>query len=230
MKVNLIEKNIVWKWLQFILTRAVILYAVLGLLSRVVIDFDKINYGLRLRTLNFMMPSSYDYLLALEGKASDVRLNEDHENILRGYINFYEKVVEYLPQRADAYAMLGFCYYHLNDYQKSVLMYKKAFDLSPQFFWFAYDLGVIQYQLKNYPVASAFFQQAVKTDPNQTYSVLINSREIYKRIYGTFAEPEKELINRLNRGYQEAQELLSQSVQFQNGNITAPKAVFPQIF
>ena len=188
-------------FVQFVLTRAAVAYAVVFLMSHVIIDYDKIKFGLGLRQLNFMMPNSYQELLEVENLHQQAKIER-----FQKYIDFYAKVVELLPQKAEAYGMLGFCYYYLGDVKSALQAFEEAHRVNPKFFWFSYNLGAIYFNLKDYPKAQEYFKQAVGNDINLSYSYILNSREIYMPILKTFEKPEKEAESRLIQAYYFCQE------------------------
>lgn len=212
--------------LKFVCTRVAFAFVVFFIITHAVIDFEKIKFGLNLRQLNFMMPTNYDYLLDLEKKHQPA----DREKI-RGYIEFYLKVIEVLPERADAYGMLGFCYYYLGDFESAVKAYQEALRLKPEEFWFSYNLGAIYYNLKAYSQARVYFNKSTSYDLNQTYSYILNSREIYMPILKKFDKPEVEVQNRLVEAYQFSKNLNHQlTAASQNKSVSLPAQLVVRIF
>jgi len=214
------------KSFKFLFTRAIFAYAVMYLLSNAVIDFDKIKFGLGLRQLNFMMPSSFNVLLEIE-KSHSV----DDTQKLIPYFEFYSKVIELMPQRADAQGMLGFCYYYWGDFQSAVDAYEKAQRLFPQHFWFYYNLGAIYYNLKNYNKAYENFKKASEVNLDMSYTFILNSREIYMPILKSFEKPELEAQNRLLEAVRFNQSLLDKlSLSFQNKPVSLPAQLVVRLF
>lgn len=214
------------KSLKFLCSRAVFAYAVMYLLSNAVIDFDKIKFGIGLRQLNFMMPPSYDVLLEIEKSHS---VNDKQKLI--PYFEFYDKVVELMPQRADAYGMLGFCYYYWGDFSSAIQAYEKAQSIFPKHFWFYYNLGAIYYNLKNYTKAYENFKKASEVDLDMSYTFVLTSREIYLPILKSFEKPEIEAQNRLLEAVRFNQVLLNNlNLSFKNKPVSLPAQLVVRIF
>src|SRR3989338_9562781 len=98
--------------------------------SDLIVDHEKVKARAMVVTLNHLIPS-FDGIVELmenRGRANGERLKE--------YINYYQQIVEYIPQNADAYGMLGFCYYYLGKHEEALASYKKAAQFNPHSFWF----------------------------------------------------------------------------------------------
>ncbi|OGX33197.1 MAG: hypothetical protein A2787_02575 [Omnitrophica WOR_2 bacterium RIFCSPHIGHO2_01_FULL_48_9] len=164
------------------------------------IDPEEIQAKARLNTLNNYMPASYQPLLEfVESHGA-----KNNGKIQNHYVDYYEKIVEFMPQNADAHALLGFCYYHLAEPQKAIAAYQKAVALNPQFFWSAYSLGVIYFQNQKYPQASAVLSSAISSSVDATLTLLYRSR-VYQPL---IAIADKDLPSRLRKGYENAYVLL----------------------
>lgn len=214
------------KVLKFLFTRAIFAYAVMYLLSNAVIDFDKIKFGLGLRQLNFMMPSSFNVLLEIE-KSHSV----DDTQKLIPYFEFYSKVIELMPQRADAQGMLGFCYYYWGDFPSAVDAYEKAQRMFPQHFWFYYNLGAIYYNLKDYKKAYENFKKASEVDLDMSYTFILTSREIYMPIFKSFEKPEVEAQNRLLEAVRFNQDLVKKlGLALKNKPVSLPAQLVVRLF
>ncbi len=149
----------------------------------------------KLRKLNNFAPRSYEYVIELmDGNKSFDRWQvEDYEH-------YYKMLVAYIPNRADAYGMLGFCTYHLRKSQEAIRYYQKAVELNPQFFWFHYNLGVLYLQRGEYTKAIEALKAARATQPNDTLKFLLSSK-VYRPILADLADTDlpKE---KLKKGFQ----------------------------
>ncbi len=158
------------------------------------VDPDKVQLRARTATLNNYMPAAYEPLVEF----IESHGQKNNGQIRSQYVEYYEKVVEFVPDQADAYALLGFCYYYLGETQKAVSAYQRAMFLNPRFFWSAYSLGVIYFKSKEYVSALAAFKSALAASPETTLATLRYS-QVYRPLI-RIVEPQ--LPMRLQNGYQ----------------------------
>ena len=202
--------NIFMKVLKFLSQRVFIFYLMVLLLLCVVVDREKFFGHARAATLSRFSPSFEDL--------SDVL--EKHQKLtpkqLREYTEYYERVIEYTPQNAESYALLGVFYYRSGKYKKSIALFIKSIKLNPRIFWFYYNLGRIYFEKGDYSQAAAVFQKALMTNPSDTVN-LISSSKIYLPIFAAqlkdlnSEEMEKKIGDKLQRGYQQCLRLLVSS-------------------
>jgi tetratricopeptide (TPR) repeat protein len=119
---------------------------------------------------------------------------------LEKYVQYFRAVVKNEPTRADAYAMLGYCYFYLNDKPRAITAYQKAIELKPKIFWFHYNLATVAMLQGHYEQALEEFQNALGTNPAENLDFLRNSKIFVYIIYKV------KLINpslgeRLKNGY-----------------------------
>jgi len=159
----------------------------------------------RTMTLNGLLPKSFNYLLAFAEKKEDFDAARFQE-----YFEYYRKVAEYMPQRADAYAMLGYCYYHMNRPVEAIVAFQKAADLNPQFSGFHYNLGVIYYKLGGYGQAIESLKKMTGLNPVADVAYIQSSREIYGPFLTGRANSRDYLVEEIRERYQEGRVLLVQ--------------------
>jgi len=172
-------------------------------------------------TLNYYIPS-FAYLASFINSPKDVF---DRKKIdgYGGYLPYYQKAAEYMPQNAHVQGMLGFLHYHLGKTREALGYYKKAVELNPYYFWFPYNAGIISFKNENYQDAKNFFEQALKTNKEITIKIFHSSR-FYQQIIVANPDlfhfsPEK----RIEKGYQQCVVLLS----FLNQYLNAEKPIPP---
>lgn len=193
-----IGKNIPYFFVG-IFRRAVIFYIFIFLVVHLLVDYERVRFGLKIRILDNMMPDSFHYLIeSVEGKELV------DQNKLTPFFRFYAKVVGFFPEQSDAWGMLAFCYYHLKDYNRAVVGYQKAMTLEPDYFWYYYNLGTIYYKDNQYAKAAQYFHDAILMDPNEALTFTLNSNVIYRSILRNFKDPKRELMLRIQRGYHQA--------------------------
>jgi len=127
--------------------------------------------------LGHIMPRSFDdFAQRIQGN------REFDENKLQEYVKYYLKIVELFPQKADAYGLLGFCYYHLNHPQEAIEAYRQAIEINPHFFWFHYNLGLIHFKGGHYPEAIETMKNALTKSEKVALVFIRFSKRIYHPI------------------------------------------------
>ncbi|OGW97729.1 MAG: hypothetical protein A2Z81_05135 [Omnitrophica WOR_2 bacterium GWA2_45_18] len=174
--------------------RVMILYLFAWVFFHATIDHPKSLNAAKITVLNRLLPS----FVHLTGIMDDQEVPDKKK--LRGCIQYYEKVVLYMPQLAEAYGLLGFCYYHTGEKQKSLEAYKKAALLNPHFFWSHYNLGLIDYKEGRYSEAVESFQKALTTQPEVNIKI-INTSMIYKQILLGSGHDHYDITTHLRNGY-----------------------------
>ena len=119
---------------------------------------------------------------------------------LNKWRRYFEQVTRLMPGMADAWGMLGFCYFHLGQQDKAVETIKKAIAINPNFWGFYYNLGVIYLQQNNFEQAAENFQKALSTAP-QLNALFIKSSKIYSDIIRQSKHQDIDLGQRLEDGY-----------------------------
>lgn len=79
---------------------------------------------------------------------------------LSDYIKFYELISKYFPDTAEAYGMIGYCYFYLGEYQKAEEFFIQANKLMSDHFWFVFNLVMVNLKMNNIEEAK-FYLQAV---------------------------------------------------------------------
>ena len=199
--------NFFWKALKVLFKSVISLYIAVFLLLMIVVDREKVFSHARAATLSRFSPSFDDLADTLENhKQFDPKK-------LREYVEYYEKVVEYTPGNAEAYALLGFFYYHSGKYKKAIALFRKSIKLNPRIFWFYYNLGTIHFKLGQYDQAVIAFKKALLTNPSDT-TTLISSSRIYLPIFlarlksHNDIDVEQKVLSQFQWGYQECSRLL----------------------
>ncbi|MBF0386217.1 MAG: tetratricopeptide repeat protein [Candidatus Omnitrophica bacterium] len=59
---------------------------------------------------------------------------------------YYKTLALAMPANSQARDMTGFCYFHLNDLQRSAAFYEEAVRLAPRSLWHEYNLGVVYFR------------------------------------------------------------------------------------
>lgn len=177
---------------------------VVGVIYSLVTDYDRAQKEGWNMTLTRLRPASYDYLIALaQGKESF------QENKIQPYENYYQKIVRYYPQMAEAYGMLGFCAYKKGDLRRAVTYYEKAKDRAPFFFWYSFNLGILYSELGQYPLAVQNLLYALKLEPDASLLFIRQSPFIYMPITSSFAPNFGVLHDQLNAAKEDAGEILA---------------------
>jgi len=189
--------------LKFILWRIPVLYLMMFLMANALTNQEAMEYGEMVRTLNAVMPSSYEGLLEISQKMEKV-----DQQPLKEYFQYYKEIVRFHPDMAEGYGMLGFCYYHLGDHQNAISSYEKAIELHPDFFWYYYNLGIIHFKEGAYEKAIEMFKKGMDTPPESALHFIFNSKLIYMPIVKVYLERGVSAVEQLKAGYKECPQLL----------------------
>lgn len=191
------------KSLKWVLNRAGIYYFLIIIVFLSLTNFKLVGGGLKARQLNYIRPVYFDSLV--------VAIEKDQlfdRGLWTRYAYFFETVAEYIPERADAFAMAGFCRYYLGDFKKAIKHYARAAELKPENFSFSYNLGKIYYRFKEYKKASEFFQKAVDADFQGTLDYILASKMIYWPILKDSGLNSSHLLRRLYHDQRDCYKML----------------------
>jgi len=186
---------------SFLLRRLIILYILMGAVSFYIFNQVTILDRRRAEELNEIMPD-FGYIHRYEETQGEFDAGR-----LDAYIKYYEKVNEYLPNSADVYSMLGFCYYHKKEVQKAIDAYTQAITINPHIFWFHYNLGIIYYKLGKYEEAVKYLKAAIDKKPEHALMFTGYSR-VYRRITRQADNYKEVLESRVRWGYNKCFALL----------------------
>ena len=174
--------------------------------QHILMEREKVKSKARAVTLNHMMPSFGPLADALGGGG---QVSEAQYSL---YAQYYAKVIEYMPDRADAYGLLGYCYYHLGQANESRDAFQKAALLSPRFFWFPYDAGIMYFRSGEYRKAAEHLQRALAARPEQV-AAFFRTSKLYQDILRSAQGNPLVTPERLREGYRDCYRMLAMSYQ-----------------
>lgn len=163
-------------------------------------DRHKAQAKAKATTLNLIKPSFEDFV--------DYRISQGQGGLSRNYPPYYEKLAEYMPQRFEAHAMLGFCYYYAGKSEEAIASLSRAMQLDPDYFWTPYNLGVIYFHQGRYQQAAAMLKRALSLKPEMTLKAIFSSK-IYGEIIRSAKNFDYAVEQNLEKGYRDAYLLLS---------------------
>jgi len=189
--------------LKVVLTRAIIFYFLCFFVTSMIVDQKRIMFGIKTRIIERVMPDNFLYLVDYSKghKAFDLKQ-------FKKYTKFYEKIVEFYPERADALGMLGYCYYHASRKKMALAAFKSAIVENPNFFWFYYNQGVLNYQLGRYRQAVDSLSKALTISKNDTLEYILSSKVIFRSILISSKAFQFETKQRLQNGYDDCYRLM----------------------
>lgn len=187
--------------LKFVLSRAVILYLAAFGITYFFLDHKTAKLDSYGATLSRLQPP-YDYLTKyIDGKVPYSQKD------LRAYRLFFSQLVKVLPDRADGFAMLGFCQYELGDTDAAVVSFKKAADAVPPFLWFNYAAGYAYVQKKDYPRAISYLGRAILSNFELVFKFIAASKP-YLDAVATIPDFQKDFSQRVRGGLRDSYKLL----------------------
>lgn len=200
-------------WVGLLSRRAFWLYAILIVASVQLIDFNKIDQGLKLRVLTYLMPASFDYIVELINTEKPAEPQK-----LKPYKYFYERMVEYLPERADAHDFLAFCYARLGNKGKALALWHKARDIEPGYFGTNFNLGKAYFEQEDYEMSSRYLEAAVRSDAQSSYQLIVFPKSLYGLTIQRAPEGSIDALARIKEAYAQDLEYLILSRYHLNDN------------
>ncbi len=166
--------------------------------------------------LNALRPYSLDHLVEI---IHDPRLLSSEKNgkgfyidRLMEYAYYYQKVAEYIPSRADAFGLAGYCHYLLGETQKAIDLYEQAIASNPKFFWFYHNVGVLYFQKGDYQRANESMLKALKADPSAAFIYIYTSQNIYVPLLARLSQQSPDFLkDQLKAGYRVSQAVWTMS-------------------
>lgn len=195
------------KKIFFIAIGSYLLVFVLFHLNKLNFDLSKDESTLRATILNNIRPRSFDYLIEIYNQGKD-----GGRGHLKEYLNYYNKVSDYVPSQSEALGLSGFCYYYLGDKKRSLVNYSKAVELNPDFLWFYYNIGVIYFTQNQYQQAADTFYKAARTKPEENMKFILSSQRLYMPIVQKRFSDLKQLERQMQEGYLKSLRYLSLSL------------------
>ena len=127
-------------------------------------------------TLNLMMlrATDFHYLWKMQEK----QFVPDHQ-ALEQYAQYFQMVIDHVPQQADAYGMLGYCQYYMGQTHKAIGAYELALSINPAFMGYYYNLAVIYLNLQDYDKAAAILHRALSLPMGASVSGVMASQRVF---------------------------------------------------
>jgi len=198
-------------FLKFILTRSIVFYLVCTGLVWQFLDYQKLVRNAIPQTMSRLTPP-IDYFAEFVDK--DSRYDPYK---LMNCINYHQAVTQFFDfQKAEGFGMLGFCYDRLGNRHLAKDSYQKAISFNPDYFWPYYDLGVINYNEKQYAGAVDYFEKAIGLNPLKTVLLLSRSK-VYNDVRLSKVGGTYDFIEGIKEGRKEAYILLMNSL-YKNGS------------
>ena len=185
------------------LNRSFVLYLIFILIFYKGMHYESMMDNAFSESINRIMPR-FNYFHEFVDK-------EDHFNVqrLKESVYYYQKVIDNVPYfKGESYAMLGFCYERLGEYQKAIQAYEKSIQLSPSFFWTYYDLGIIYFRQRQYKEARDYFQKALHQPLAMAVQIPLSSKIFRDILYLGTGETKFDFKGSIDQGYHRAFVLL----------------------
>ncbi len=180
-----------------LINKTFLLYGVLVLIAVTAFNHKKLIQESKISVLNRTLPPFQQLI------NDKTPVNTIEESTLVRFQRYYTRVTDYIPNRADAYSMLGYIQFHLNNDEGAITAYKEAIKINPHVFWFHYNLGLLYLKQNQSKEALREFRQALETNPKLTLIYISQSR-VYWRIYMHQKDFKSTLTTRLKQGFLKA--------------------------
>lgn len=151
----------------------------------------------RFFSMGALKPQPMDYIWKINIQHAPV-----DKNLIRYYADYYENFLQVFPQSADAHGMLGFCYHYLGNDQKAKESFKRAILGDPDYFWYYYDLAILNINDHDYPASLELLLHAIQLKPQTYIQVLAASSALVPLLPSP--PPLHDLIVHLDQGYKQS--------------------------
>ncbi len=129
---------------------------------------------------------------------------------LNDYLAYYRRIIEFFPETSDAYGVLGYCYFYLGDFEKSREAFFQARNLNKKYFWYSYDLGMVNFKLNNVDEAQFYLKEAYVLGMNGVDESLqfIPQAQVFQQIFRQVSGLTNDYLkNNLAAGYRTIDQL-----------------------
>jgi tetratricopeptide (TPR) repeat protein len=185
---------------DLIFRRAIILFLLAAVISGALIN----QHSLKLKTLNYLLPSENELRLFVEHPRE---LSRDQ---LKTFLVYYQTVCDFVkkdPEEPAPCSMAGYAHYYLGNEKKALRSYQRSCELNDRFFWFFFNLGAIYYNQERYAEAADAFAKALGT-PTDHAAYFFMLTKTYREISRILDVTPEEYEEKLNKGYDLAKQLL----------------------
>ncbi len=158
----------------FVLKRSMVWCLFLFLITYFIVDYKKLELGNKMKLAHYQNPAAFTDLVEFLKEEKPIPKDKLNE-----YISYYKQFIKANPQSADAYAMLGFCFYQSQQYREAIAAYQKAIEINPRVLWLYYNLGVIYFKQGDFAQAKDYLKKAVVTKPPDTFEFVRSSKQIF---------------------------------------------------
>jgi hypothetical protein len=153
-------------------------------------------------TLNKHIPASFKCLTVIQGGGQCSAAEAD---ALKKYFKIITVV---MPQRDDAWAMLGFMTAAEGRDAVAEKYFLRARALNPEFFWHGFNAALVQSRLGKNREAAALLRAAVELPPEATLNHVVESK-IFLDVFRETGYPLSALVVSLQDGHRQAHGLMA---------------------
>lgn len=146
------QAHILRKMFRFFFTRCFFLYFLIGVGFFLFVNFKQAETNL-LNNRKRIEP---------EIKQSVDKGNPPDPETFKALSQYYKKLLHRFPNEALIWGNIGACYFYMGDNLKALQSYQQAIALSPTFYTYYWDLGMIYYHLGDFNNAAAYLQRSLQ--------------------------------------------------------------------
>jgi tetratricopeptide (TPR) repeat protein len=181
---------------KFLSTSMLAVYAVTAVFVLLFLEHRTSVWHANAAALSRLQPAYRDLVLASDGKIVLERRQ------LQAYRLFFDRLLNVLGERPDAFAMRGFCEYYLGQTDQAIRDYEKAVQNASYFIWFDYNLGLLYFQKQDYDRAAKYLSQAIRSNPETAAKFMLASKLYMDAIVSIPGlDPEERLVSGLRDSY-----------------------------
>lgn len=165
--------------IRWIVTSVGVIYVIVFLFCLTCVDLKTLDTRIKVRHLNDAIPDFSGMIIFSQNPDTKRELN------WRPYKDYFELILSYTPNDVIIKQLLGFVDFYSGQEQQAIDLFKSSSVMDGHdLFWSDYNLGVLYYKKKLWPLATKYLFKAAASGPGLTALLMQNSL-VYKQIFSS---------------------------------------------
>ncbi|MBF0510857.1 MAG: tetratricopeptide repeat protein [Candidatus Omnitrophica bacterium] len=163
--------------IKWFFSRVAVIYLVIFIFCLTCLDLKTLDERIKVRRLNSAARDFSQLILFEKGLMA-----KDEKVSWQGYKDYFELILQYVPDDMIAKQFLGYVSYYVGDEARAIKLYKDVAQLGGQdVFWPDYNLGVIYYKKGMWTESAQYLFKAIGANPKLT-AFLVQTSIIYRQV------------------------------------------------